>query len=100
MTISDANTNTTKRLARSVQRRCENERFPAMDDVGMVVQGHMRCIPIIVMHHLRETSFFNELTPPCPWDCPLCVDAAPKDAYMLCMSRGDWWNAANAFGDV
>lgn len=55
--------------------------------------------------YFRDTSFLNPLWLPCD-DC--CADRwfwreeaeDEKDAYIACWSRGDWWNEANALGDV
>lgn len=45
-------------------------------------------------------SLFSTALPPCAgWlPCVDCVD--PNAAYMLCASRGFWWNPPKVLGDV
>lgn len=54
--------------------------------------------------HFLCTSRFRDPTTLVPWPdpcdpCPPACDA-PNEAYMLCPSRGDWWNDAKACGDA
>lgn len=55
-------------------------------------------------HFLRTSLFKEPMAPDDPFaPCELDDDderMAPKDAYMSCPSRGDWWNDENAWGDA